>query len=500
MPPMTMGIIKTKALHNTILSYTGAVIGYVNFLLLLPYAFTPEEIGLVRVLQNAAALFVPVSQLGIVTVIIRYFPYFKTDGEKRHSFFLYAILIAFAGFILFMLSFLVFRGYIMGFYIKESPLLIDYYFLIIPLTFFLVFFGLLEAFANSHYKTAVPVFLRDIILRLLTTILALLFVFSIIDFSQFIWFLTGSYGIVLLSLMFYMKSIGELKVSLDFQFLKKGFFKEVFSYGLYVLLGSTGASFVAYIDILMIGSMIGLKETGIYAIAYYMAVVIDIPRRAIKQVVDPFIALAIKNDDRKQLSAMYRKLSINQLIIGILFVLGIWCNIEEIFALIPNGEVYEAGKYVVLIIMLGKLIDMGSSINGEIIGYSKYYKFNIVSVIILAVLTVLTNLLFIPLYGINGAAFATLLSLLLFNISKYVFILMKLKVQPFDLNTIKILVIGFACYGAIVLLPDFENIFINIFVKSFSITILYISAVYFSKISEDINQSILKVIQSVLRR
>lgn len=498
--PICMGTIKTKALHNTIISYAGAVIGYVNFLILLPYAFSPEEIGLTRVLQNAAALFVPLAQLGIVTAVVRYFPYFKSDEAKRYSFFLYTIIIAFLGFILFTFSFWIFKGQIISFYIKESPLLIEYYFLIIPLTFFLVFFGVLEAFANSHYKTAVPIFLRDIVLRLFTTVLALLYVFAVIDFNQFIWLLIGSYGVGMICLMYYLRSIGELRISFDFTFLKNGFYKEILNYGFYMLLGATGASLVSYIDILMIGSMIGLKETGIYAIAFYMAVVIDIPRRGIKQIVDPFIATATKNDDKAQIADLYKKLSINQLIIGILFILGIWGNINEIFTLVPNGDIYATGKYVVLIIMLGKLVDMGSSMNGEIIGYSKYYKFNILSVILLAILTVLTNLIFIPIYGINGAAFATFFSLLLFNILKFLFILIKLKIQPFDINTIKILAIGCICYGAVLLLPDVENVFINILINSTTIVVLYVLAVYISNVSQDVNQGILKVFNSVLRR
>lgn len=495
-----MGTIKTKALHNTIISYVGATIGYVNFLILLPYAFVPEEIGLTRVLQNAAALFVPLSQLGIVTAIIRYFPYFKSDETKRYSFFLYTMLITLVGFILFAASFLIFKDQIIGFYIKESPLLINYYYLIVPLTFFLVFFGVLEAFANSHYKTAVPIFLRDIILRLFTTALALLFVFNVIDFNQFIWLLIGSYGVVLICLMYYLRQIGELRISFDFSFLKNGFYKEILSYGFYMLLGATGASLVSYIDILMIGAMIGLKETGIYAIAFYMAVVIDIPRRAIKQIVDPFIAMATKNDDKAQIADLYKRLSINQLIIGILFILGIWGNINEIFKLVPNGEIYETGKYVVLIVMLGKLVDMGSSMNGEIIGYSKYYKFNILSVVLLAILTVVTNLVFIPIYGINGAAFATFLSLFLFNALKYLFILIKLKVQPFDVNTVKILLIGCACYGAAWLLPDLGNVFFNILINSTTIVILYTLAVYFFNVSKDVNQGILKFLHDTLRR
>lgn len=267
-----------------------------------------------------------------------------------------------------------------------------------------------------------------------------------------------------------------------------------------MLLGATGASLVSYIDILMIGSMIGLKETGIYAIAFYIAVVIDIPRRGIKQIIDPFIAMAIKNDDKIQIADLYKRLSINQLIIGVLFILGIWGNIDEIFALVPNGDIYETGKYVVLIIMLGKLVDMGSSMNGEIIGYSKYYKFNIISVILLAILTVVTNLIFIPIYGINGAAFATFSSLLLFNILKFLFILVKMKIQPFDINTIKILVIGCICYGAVWLLPDLGNFFLNILLNSTTIVVLYALAVYFSNVSQDLNQGILKVFNTILRR
>lgn len=495
-----MGTIKTKAFHNTIISYAGAAIGYINFLILLPYAFAPEEIGLTRVLQNAAALFVPLSQLGIVTAIIRYFPFFKFDETKRHAFFLYTMLVTLVGFVLFATFFLVFKNQIIGFYIKESPLLIDYYPLILPLTFFLVFFGVLEAFANSHYKTAMPIFLRDIVLRLFTTILAVLFIFNVVDFNQFIWLLVGSYGIVLIGLLYYLRRMGELRISFDFTFLKNGFYKEILSYGFYMLLGATGASLVSYVDILMIGSMIGLKETGIYAIAFYMAVVIDIPRRGIKQIVDPYIATATKNEDRIQIADLYKRLSINQLVIGILFILGIWGNINEIFKLVPNGEIYETGKYVVLIIMFGKLVDMGSSMNGEIIGYSRYYKFNILSVILLAILTVVTNLIFIPIYGINGAAFATFLSLLLFNILKYLFILIKMKIQPFDINTIKILLIGCACYGLVLLLPDLGNVFLNILLNSATIVIVYALAVYFSNVSQDVNQSILKVFSRYLRR
>ncbi|MGK7391177.1 MAG: lipopolysaccharide biosynthesis protein [Candidatus Cyclobacteriaceae bacterium M2_1C_046] len=488
-----MGIIIRKAFHNTAISYTGAVLGYVNFLLLLPYAFLPEQIGLVRVLQNAASLFVPLAQLGIISAVIRYFPYFKEDHQQKHSFFLYSLIITFVGFLLFTVAFLLFNDVLVDLYQEQSPMFVDFYHLILPLTFFLVFFSVLEAFANSNYKTAVPILLRDVLLRLLTTLLIIGFILEMISFTTFIYFLVGAYGIILLFVILYLFKINELKISFNFTFLKGGFFKEIFSYSLFVLLGSTGALFISYIDILMIGALIGLEPTGIYATAYYMAVVIDIPRRSIKQISDPFISQAIKNEDYDQIKSLYKKVSINQLIIGFLLILGIWCNIDEIFQIMPNGEIYEAGKYVVFLVMLAKLIDMSTSINGEIIGYSKYYRFNIFSLTILAILAVITNLIFIPKLGINGAALATLISLLLFNLIKYIFVVIKFKIHPFDINTLKIIIIAIATYGIVLLLPLSGNLIIDILIKSITVVIIFCSATIFLKVSEDFNKIIRKL-------
>lgn len=495
-----MGIIKKQALQNTIISYFGAVIGYVNVLILFPFAFSPEEIGLTKILQNAAALFVPIAQLGITTSIIRYFPFFKLDKKKKKGFFLYSIFVSLFGFFLFSACFLLLSNQIVEFYILESPLFIDYFFLIIPLTFFLLFFGTFESFANSNYKTSVSVFLRDIVLRLITTALALLFVCEYINFSTFIWFLVLGYGMVLLGLILYLFIIGEFKIGFDFSFLKKGIFREIFTYGLFVLLGSTGALLIANIDVLMIGSMLGLKDAGVYAIAFAIASIIDIPRRAIKQIVDPFVSLAIKNEDYEQIRDLYYKVSVNQLIIGSLFVLGIWVNIDLIFAVMPNGSIYEIGKFVTLILMLSKLMDMSTSINGEIIGYSKYYKFNIVSIVILAALTIITNLILIPLYGIEGAAMATLLSLLFFNISKFIFIKMKFGIQPFDWNTLKILLIGLTCYVLTFALPPLQNALMNIMMNSLFILSTFSIAIYLLNVSEEVNLSVNKIFNFILRR
>ena len=107
----------------------------------------------------------------------------------------------------------------------------------------------------------------------------------------------------------------------------------------------------------------------------------------------------------------------------------------------PNGNEYKSGAIVVFAITLSKLIDMSMGVNNEIINYSKFYKLNIFIIPIFALIVIITNLIFIPIYGINGAAIASLFSIILYNLSRFLIIKVKLKLSPFNKNTLKVLLI-----------------------------------------------------------
>ncbi len=64
-----------------------------------------------------------------------------------------------------------------------------------------------------------------------------------------------------------------------------------------------------------------------------------------------------------------------------------------------------------LFIGLGRMVDLVTGINGTILGTSPKYKYELYFSVTLAILTVVTNYMLIPQYGINGAAFATFLSM-----------------------------------------------------------------------------------------
>jgi O-antigen/teichoic acid export membrane protein len=350
---------------------------------------------------------------------------------------------------------------------------------------------ILEAYSRINLRIVVPGIFRDIVLKLLTLALVIAFYLHIISFHQLVIYLILVYGLLVLMLAAYLWNLKALYLKPHLPFITRPLIKEMFVYGMYILIGGAAAQIITYIDTLMLGAMVGQKAVAIYTIAFFMGTIIEIPRRAIAQISTPILSQAWQRNDLPQIEDIYKKSSLNQLIIGALLFLGIWSNTDVVFNLIPNGEVYRAGKYVVLFIGLARLFDMATGVNGEIILQSRYFRFNLISVAILAVLIVGTNYIFIPMYGINGAAFATAVSVFLYNILKFMFLWIKFRIQPFSYQTIYVLLIAALTYVAAVLLPTPEPTllasFINILIRSVLICVLFAGLILGLGVSKDAN-------------
>ena len=166
---------------------------------------------------------------------------------------------------------------------------------------------------------------------------------------------------------------------------------------------------VTRLDMLMIGSMLNLKEVAYYTLAFYIGSAIKVPGRSIVSISMPFLAKAWENQDFKQIQMIYEKSSINQFIVGGLFFLCIWINIDVIFSVIPDK--FSEGKWVVFYIALAQIFNGLTGVNGAIIINSKYYKYELITNIFLVFITLITNYFFIKIYGIEGAAIATAISI-----------------------------------------------------------------------------------------
>src|SRR5699024_5292930 len=120
------------------------------------------------------------------------------------------------------------------------------------------------------YDTVMASFLMNVVIRLLAVLILILYLFEWITFRQFMVAFVATYGLVMIWLLIY--TFRQFKVSLkpDFGFLRKPLLKSMGNYSLFAFFGGVASILVNNIDIIMLSSLAGLGETGIYAIAFYV--------------------------------------------------------------------------------------------------------------------------------------------------------------------------------------------------------------------------------------
>jgi O-antigen/teichoic acid export membrane protein len=264
---------------------------------------------------------------------------------------------------------------------------------------------------------------------------------------------------------------------------------------MFSFLGGVTVIIVGNIDMLMISSMIGLAETGIYSIAFYVGSVIAIPSRSVSKISLPLISLEFERNNIQEIEKIYKQTSINQYLFGLLIFIGVLANIDSFYLLLPTE--YSSGSLVIFVIGTANLVDMITGSCSQIVMCSPFYKFGLYFSILLVILTVVLNFMLIPLYGILGAAIATASAIFLTNTVKVLFVWLKLKIQPLDVKSIYITVIGFSILFLSYQIPSLDNFYIDVIIRSFSIASLYLLLVWFFKLSKEFDSVVKKLIGKI---
>ncbi len=325
-----MGTIAKQSVKGTIVTYLGVAVGFITTFFVLTRFLTAEEIGLARVLIDAATLFVGLAQLGTNASIIRFFPYFK-DNESDHGFFAWTIVVPFIGFTLFAVIYWACSVPLGAWFGDKSPLFVDYYYFVLPLAFFMLYQAIFETNSNVLMHIVVPRAVREVFVRIGLLACYLLYAFEVVSMDGFVIGLCLNYAIAALINLIYLFSLGHISLRPDWQFLRENP-QLVRSYALYTgfLIVSALTSVLApTLSSFFITAQMGLQYTGIFAIATYIAVMVSIPSRSVITISQPELAQAIKDNDSKNTSRLVAQASNNLLLIGGFTLFSTFCPTEQ---------------------------------------------------------------------------------------------------------------------------------------------------------------------------
>jgi len=489
-----MGVIQRQAIKGSIFSYIGVLLGFVNAIILAPRILTSEQIGLTSILIAYSLPFIQFSALGFISVINRLFPYFRDEKSKHNGFLAVTLFVTMGGFLLAILVYFLLRPVFIKDNIEQSPLFVDYLDYLIPLIFFSLLFMILDAYNRVLYDAVLGTFLKDFFSKIVYLTVLLLYLFGIITFSQFVFsfiLVQCLPGIIITIILIYR---GHFSLRLPRGFISRRMVRIMVNLCLFGILAGLSGIAISTVDRLMINSMIDLSATGIYTVAFYFSVILLIPIKSVRNISTPFIAELMKKKDFRSMKSIYYKSSLNQLIIGLLLFVGIWANIHNVFSILP--EEYEAGKYVIFFMMLAKLFELATGVANLIIGTSRYYRVSTYLVFFLLVIVIISNLLFIPVYGIIGASIASAICAFLFNLARYLFVCWKFDMQIFNHKFLILLFISLASYFGSLLMPVFANFIIDILIRSIAITLVFGVFILVFNVSQEVTNEV----RSVLRR
>lgn len=481
-----MGIVSKTSIKFSIILYIGIALGYLNTVIIFPNILTEEEFGLTRILFAAAALIAQLSQLGVGNILVRFHPHLK--NEKTNSTLTVGLLLSFFGIILSGSAILIFQDEIISYYSEKSALFTNYFYLLLPAIISLIAYNLFDGYLRVLYKNSFSAFLNSVLLRVIWLVIVLLYGYDFFDTKTFMHVYVGGQMLVSVIALIYTIGQGNLKLGLSMEADQLSTLRSMSKFGLITVLSGLSLLLINRIDIIMLGSYVGLADVGVYAIALYMSMVIMVPAQSIGRTTTVLVADAFKAKDMDLIRSLYQKTALNQMLLGSMIFILIIINYESLMSFLP--AVYRDSFMVFFLLGLGKIIDTGFGVNGAILLNSKFYKVDTILSVLLLVISILLKLYYIPQDGIIGAAMSTALALILFNIAKFVFLLVKLKLNPFTKHYVWVLFILIIPIALINLLPVYNNFWVDVPIKSSIYILIVIPIIYYLKVSPEFNQII----------
>jgi O-antigen/teichoic acid export membrane protein len=489
-----MGGIRKQAITSSIVIYIGFLIGFINtwfFIKSGANTFTPAEYGLTRLFFDVGSLMYAVSAMGIISVMYKFFPYYHQHLlSSKIDLYSWALLIVIIGFILVLASGLYFEPLIVRKYSERSVLFVDYYHWIFVFGFGILMFNLMEGISLTYQSSVFPNFLRETIMRLVTFLLIVAYIFHWIDFSVFIKLFAFQFLLIAVLLGLILRSQNRLPLTFSVSTVTKKFRFKMMSLAGYVYGGSVIMILSQVADSIIIASVSpkGIHDAGVYNLATYIANLIQVPQRSIIAATIPVLSLAWKEKNKTEIQRIYSRSSINLLLVGLFIFMMVWLNIKETFQLLHIQSDYLAGIEVVFILGISKLIDAGTGVNAQIIGTSTKWRFEFFTGIILIFLFLPLNYWLIKEMGIIGSAYANLISFSVYNLIRFLFLWRKFNLQPYNQKTllsILLAIVGFVIANSV---SHYLTGWSGMILKSMFFGGIFITGIYFMKLSPDVMQ------------
>jgi O-antigen/teichoic acid export membrane protein len=486
-----MSNIRRQSIISSVVIYFGFVLGFVNtYLYTKQGSFTEDQYGLVNTFIAIANIMFSFANLGVLSFVYKFYPFYKDNlTKKQNDLATWALLISTCGFVLVIIAGYVFKDLVVRKYVTNAPDLIKYYHWLFPFGFGLTVYSVIESYAWQEHKSVLTNFLREVLFRVFTTVLIVLFFMKVIpDFDLYIKLYALTYIVLAGVLLSYLIVTKRISFHFGISRVTRKFYKKIMALSAFVWSGGLVYNIASVFDTLVIASVLpkGMALVGVYSLAQNIASLIQAPQRGIVAASIAPLSRAWKDKDLVKISDIYKRSAINQLIFSVAMFCLIMLNFDDGIFTFSMKSSYTLALPVFLFIGLMRILDMGTGLNAQIIATSIYWKFEFFTGIILLAMALPLNYFLTKSLGIVGPAISNLIAFTIYNIIRCIFLWKKVKMQPFSIKSAYTILLGIALYITCYFLFRHYSGLTWIIVRSVTFILLYILGAVYLKLSPDV--------------
>jgi O-antigen/teichoic acid export membrane protein len=493
-----MGVIQKQSVQSTAIIIFGFAIGAFNIIILAPKVLSAEEFGLTRLITDAGITLATLCTFGCIPVINKFSPFYKSylkPGKNDLPF--VTLMVCLIGFFVICVLGYLGKDFVVRKFSERSPLFVEYSYLVYPFAFLMLIFIWLESFSWSFKKGVASNTVRETLPRIILTILLLAFSVNLFNLPQFFILFSVSYIFPVVILFLILRKTRQFRFVDTVSPVTRRLKPKMINFGLFIF----GAQFLNLLSrtvdtfILSSKSDRGLEDAAVFTIATYIVTIMEVPQRSITSITVPVLAELWKNKDLKRISNIYSKSVSNLLPIGLGMFGLIWLNIHNVGGYL--GEDYTGIESIILFMGIGTLIDLGTGANSQIIATSNYWKVDFTTTVIYTLIALPLNYILIDYFGLMGAAYSFLISRAVFNAMRFGFLWYKFGLQPYSWKNFLAAFIAVVATVITYFIPKMSSIVIDAAIRSLVFLSLFLPAIYFAKVSEEINGMIRNIIRKM---
>ena len=474
-----MSVIARQGFKYSLIGYFGFLLGTISAIFIFPYDM--EFYGKLRYIMPTAEMLLPIVVFGLSFSNVKFFLQSKKEGKHQNllSLSLVGIIVNFVIFtVLFFLFFQLFPQY-------KSFELWKMKHIILPLILIMALSAVFNKYLSNFKRIAVPNIFENLFPKIANLGAFTLFFFLGVSEKASYGFFLGMFVLAFLGYTFYANKLEKITPDFSTDYVKKDhLWKEILNYSFYGFLGNIGNYIAFRVDNFMIGEFLNFEENGVYSIILSILSFTLIPQMGLYNISAPIINKTIAEGEFEELDRFHKKTSLTLFFLGAVLFSCILVGFPYLTNFIKNGDQLRQAEPVVWILGFAMIFDLATGFNGHIISLSKYYRFNIVIMLFLAITTIALNYLFLTKtqFGIIGIAMATAISLTLFNMIKIYFNYVKFKVFPLTIEMMYVLIICTLAITLAIMFPVTKSNLVNLLYKPAFVLIVIFGANHVMKI------------------